>query len=245
MVGKGIQTGYNAVKTAAIFLKKKYAAALLGANISLNAYTAGTTKSTFAMKMATIAQKALNLAMNMNPVGLVITAITLLVAAFVLLYKKCDWFKKMWDKIWAGIKKTVETVVKAIKKILDGIGGFFKNLFGGGDKNINVNVKETAKAANNALGGTYSSPLKTWVAEGGDTETIVPHNNKPRSRALALTAMQGTGLNVGGNTFVFSPNISVGNGGNASEIRSIIEDEFNRFKAQMEEWNNNQRRYAY
>lgn len=244
LLGKGIQIGYNAVKTVAIFLKKKYVAALIGATLSLNAYTAGTNKATLATKLATLAQKALNLVMKMNPIGLIITLIAGLVAVFVTLYNKCDWFKKAWDKIWKGIKKTVETVVKSIKKILGGVGDFFKNLFGGGDKNINVNVNETANAAKNALGGTYSSPLKTWVAEGGDTETIVPHNNKPRSRALALTAAQGTGLNVGGNTFVFSPNITV-NGGNASEVRSIIDDEINKFKAQMEEWTRGQRRLAY
>lgn len=245
LVGKGIQTGYNAVKKVADLLNKQHAISTNASAQAILRYSGHTITASGSIKKATLAQRAFNLVMKANPIGLVITAITLLVAAFVTLYNKCDWFKKAWDKTWAGIKKTVETAVKAITKILDGVGGFFKNLFGGGSKDINVNVNETTKAANNALGGTYSSPLKTWVAEGGDTETIVPHNNKPRSRALALTAAQGTGLNVGGNTFVFSPNISVGNGGNASEIRSIIEDEFNRFKAQMEEWTNNQRRYAF
>lgn len=60
---------------------------------------------TAAVKAGTVAQKALNLVMRMNPLGLVITAITLLVGGFILLYKKSDTFRGMIDGLWNNVLK--------------------------------------------------------------------------------------------------------------------------------------------
>lgn len=40
-----------------------------------------------------------------NPVGLIIAAIVTVIAIFVLLYKKCEWFRKEVDKAWKAIKE--------------------------------------------------------------------------------------------------------------------------------------------
>ena len=40
-----------------------------------------------------------------NPVGLIIAAIVAVIAIFVLLYKKCEWFRKGVDKAWKAIKE--------------------------------------------------------------------------------------------------------------------------------------------
>lgn len=206
--------------------------------------TTATTLQGQASNKAALSQRILNAVMKANPIGIVITVIGLLVTAFVTLYNKCDWFREFWDKTWEAIKKTVSTVVESISKILEGIGGVLSNLFGGGSKDINVNVNNSGEAAQNAIGSTITRPTLTWVGEGGEPETIVPHNNAPRSRALALEAVKGTGLNIGGNTYVFSPTIYA-NGGSTSDLESLLTAKFNEFKSQLEAYEGERRRLAY
>lgn len=62
----------------------------------------------------------LNAAMAANPIGLVVTAITALVAAFVVLWNKSEKFRNFWKGLWKEIKATVE---KYIGAVVD----FFKN----------------------------------------------------------------------------------------------------------------------
>lgn len=54
------------------------------------------------IKMVGLALKAAFIA---NPVGLIIVAIVAVIAIFVLLYKKCEWFRKGVDKAWKAIKE--------------------------------------------------------------------------------------------------------------------------------------------
>ena len=58
--------------------------------------------------IVTVAQWALNVAMNANPIGLIITAVGLLIAGIVLLYKN-------WDAVWSGMKAAVDWVWQGIK----------------------------------------------------------------------------------------------------------------------------------
>ena len=51
---------------------------------------------------------ALKVAFTANPVGLIIAAIVAVIAVFVLLYKKCEWFRNGVDKVWRAIKEGVK-----------------------------------------------------------------------------------------------------------------------------------------
>lgn len=53
------------------------------------------------------AQRALNVVLRMNPIGLVLIALTALAAGLVLAYKKSDTFRKIVDRSWAAIKQAV------------------------------------------------------------------------------------------------------------------------------------------
>lgn len=57
------------------------------------------------MKSMTVAQYALNLAMSLNPIGIVVAAIAALVAAFVVLWNKSDTFREFWINLWEKIKE--------------------------------------------------------------------------------------------------------------------------------------------
>lgn len=63
---------------------------------------------------ATIAQAALNLVMNANPIGIVITAVAALVAAIVALWNTNEDFRNAIISAWGKIKDTISSAVKAI-----------------------------------------------------------------------------------------------------------------------------------
>lgn len=60
------------------------------------------------------AQAVLNAVMSANPIALVIIAITALIAIFVVLWNKCDWFRDFWIGLWEGIKTVFETAWNTI-----------------------------------------------------------------------------------------------------------------------------------
>lgn len=61
-----------------------------------------------------VAQAALNLIMSLNPVGLIVAAIAGLVAAFVVLWNKCDGFREFWINLWNKIKEIASVTWEAI-----------------------------------------------------------------------------------------------------------------------------------
>ena len=73
------------------------------------------------IKLATAAQAAFNLVMSLNPIGLVIALIALLVVAFVSAYQNIEGFRNFIDKAMAFIKDKVMVAVEKIKN-------FFLNL---------------------------------------------------------------------------------------------------------------------
>lgn len=78
-------------------------------------------------------QGALNFVLNMNPIGIVVIAISALVAAVVLAYNNVGWFKDGVDAAWNGIQTAIRVVVEwftgtiqpAFSRSLDQIKGFF------------------------------------------------------------------------------------------------------------------------
>lgn len=79
-----------------------------------------TTAMTVATYAQATAQKVMNAAMRANPIGLVITAITLLVAGLVLAYKKSETFRKIVDKAWGGIKTATRAVFDWVRDKIKG-----------------------------------------------------------------------------------------------------------------------------
>lgn len=84
----------------------------------------------------TVVQWALNSALLANPITWIVLGIMALIAAVVLAYHKFDWFKKIVDTVWAGIKVVIGAVVSwfqetawpILKKVIDFIVGYFQHL---------------------------------------------------------------------------------------------------------------------
>jgi hypothetical protein len=70
------------------------------------------------LKVATIAQKIFNAAMRANPIGLIITAIALLVAGLVLAYKKSETFRRIVDAVGRAGQKAFGWIVDKISELV-------------------------------------------------------------------------------------------------------------------------------
>ena len=85
---------------------------------------------TGATENATIAQKLLNLAMEFNPIGLIIVAIAALIGVLVYLWNTNEGFRKAIIGAWNAVKDTAVSVFTGIKNFFVGIWDWLKNFFG-------------------------------------------------------------------------------------------------------------------
>lgn len=66
----------------------------------------------------TVAQKALNLVLRANPIGLVITAIGLLVAGLILAYNKSETFRNIVNGVMGAVRGAIQKVVDIIGNLI-------------------------------------------------------------------------------------------------------------------------------
>lgn len=102
-------------------------ATYIGYTTALKVMTEGWKALTIVTKLQTAAQTALNIAMNLNPIGLIVAAIAGLVAAFVVLWNKSESFRNFWIGLWDSIMQVMQPVIDWIKGAFDAIVSFFEN----------------------------------------------------------------------------------------------------------------------
>lgn len=78
-----------------------------------------------AQEGATIAQWLLNIAMNANPIGIIISLIAGLVTAFIILWNKSEAFRNFWKNLWSDIKGAFSKAWGKIKEGFSAIGDWF------------------------------------------------------------------------------------------------------------------------
>lgn len=103
-----MKAGFEKVTDFIVKFKDEIIAVGAGIGIaiaSLVAYNAYVKVAAAVTKVWTFATKLLNGTLRLNPIGLVVTAIALLVGAFVLAYRKSDTFRAVVNRAWASIKK--------------------------------------------------------------------------------------------------------------------------------------------
>lgn len=79
------------------------------------------TKVIAIVKGIVAAFSALNAVLLANPIVLIIAAIAALIAIFVLLWNKCEWFRNFWIGLWNGIKSAALAVVEWFKSIPENV----------------------------------------------------------------------------------------------------------------------------
>lgn len=148
--------------------------------IALGANKVATIASAGATKVLTVAQRGLNLAMRANPIGLVITALFALGAAFVLAWKKSETFRNIVKGAFNGIKAGFDVVVDAGKKFIDfmvaivpKVGRAFLSVAKIITTPWRLAFQGIRNAWNNTIGGRGFS-IPSWVPGIGGREFRIP-----------------------------------------------------------------------
>ena len=154
----GIVT-YNTTVTIKKTITKLLAAETGFFATALQLMTGKITLATAAQKAMAVAQKALNLVMNANPIGLVIAAITLLVGAFIYLWNNCEGFREFWIKLGEKIKDVWNKAVDGVKQGIENAKKFFSNLKNDVTSKIN-NLKDGVVNTFNKIKTAITSPIE-------------------------------------------------------------------------------------
>ena len=161
--------------------------------------------ASIATKAQAVAQWLLNAAMTANPIGLIVAGIALLVAGFVLAYKKIGWFRGAVLAGWEAIKtfgkaiyayvlapfKAVWTIAKGLTSVLSNV--FTGNFSGAYDaiKKMGGEIKDTAMAVVepfNGMGDRMGNAYKEGVAQVNAEKKKAKKDDKKLSVGGALAA---------------------------------------------------------
>lgn len=140
----------------------------------------------------------------------------------------------IFGTIWGGIVGLVKGPINAVIGIINSAIGAINSisvtipdwvpLVGG--QTLGFNIPQIPMLA---TGGTIEQPMLAVV--GDAPETIVPHGNTPRNRALLGEAAAGVGASIGGTVVNFNVTIS---GGDAESVRQGVLDAEEEFECRMD-----------
>lgn len=107
-------------------------------------------------------QTALNAVMTANPIGLIILAITALVAGFMLLWNNCEGFRNFWIGLWEKIKTAAAAVADWFKNAWSATIEWLKGAVAG-IKDFFSDAWEAIKSVwnNSVIGNYYKSIWET------------------------------------------------------------------------------------
>lgn len=123
----------NIARITAVRMEAQLAAATGRTTAATAASTTAMGAKTTATATATGAQRGLNAAMRANPIGAIITAVTLLVGVLIWFFTQTETGQKIVSSAWEGIKTVVGGVVDWFQT---NVVGTFKQIYGtlfGGD----------------------------------------------------------------------------------------------------------------
>ena len=104
------------------------------------------------------AQVVLNMILTANPIGLIITAIGLLVTAVITAYNNCESFRKIVNGVWEAIKPLANAIMNGLAKAFEWLvekckeaWEWLKNILGLGGKKVEVAVNVSKPKAAPAI----------------------------------------------------------------------------------------------
>jgi hypothetical protein len=180
------------------------------ANTALHATNVRQMASTIATKTATIAgaaatgiataaQWAWNIAMNANPIGLIILAVMALVGVIIYIATKTTWFQQLWSMIWGVIGDPVKAfvgwlstawdamvkgigaavtwvkniIVASFRFAIDFVVGYFKFIFSIPGRVIDV-FQSIGNAISAPFRGAFNAIARAWNNTVGRLSFTVP-----------------------------------------------------------------------
>jgi hypothetical protein len=144
------------------------------------------------ISVMTLAQKGLNAAMKANPIGLIITAVTALVAVFVTLWNKCEGFRNFWKGFVNVLIGGVNALIKGLNKISIDVPDWVP-VIGGGKFGFNIpTIPKLAK------GGVVDKATLAMIGESGKEAVLPLEQNTDWMKKLAkeIASERGDGVVV-------------------------------------------------
>ena len=149
------------------------------------------------------AQVVLNMILTANPIGLIITAIGLLVTAVIAAYNNCESFRKIVNGVWEAIKPLATAIMNGLAKAFEWLvekckeaWAWLKNILGLSGKKVEVavNVSKPKAAPAIDLGETQ----KKYAGAGGTPKATTPKTPKAASPVYneAATTLKGINDNI-------------------------------------------------
>lgn len=161
------------------------------------------------IKMVQTAFSALSAVMLANPIGVIIAAITALVAAFTYLWNTNDEFRQFWIDLWANIKEVAVQVWNDIKEafseaweaisttaqnVWNDIGDFLSSVWEGIKSKVTsaVNgIKDTISTVWNSITNTIYTVLNTIMTTVGDAFSNIWNGIKGTMEKITSTIEEG------------------------------------------------------
>ncbi|OXS74918.1 hypothetical protein B1B04_08500 [Lysinibacillus sp. KCTC 33748] len=163
--------------------------------------------------LSTIATKGFNAALRANPLGMVVTAIGLLVTAGVYLYQNWDTVKEKAGELWGKVKEVFGAIYDWGMSKIQPVTGFFKGLY---DKFIDFKnailsfkppewvssiggaIGKAAGAVGNFISGSHATglervPFDGYVAELHKDEAVLTANQSNALRSAGILSQGSSG----------------------------------------------------
>ncbi|GGL55949.1 tape measure protein [Sporolactobacillus putidus] len=130
-VSKGISTIGSAAKTSASFIGSMSVSLVksLANQAKVLAFAAAQKAAAVASTAWSVAQKALNMAMNANPIAKVITVVTALTAAAIYSYNHFKTFRDVVNTVWAFVKDMFQASVNFCIKAFQSMSKTFGSIW--------------------------------------------------------------------------------------------------------------------
>lgn len=108
---------------------------------------------------ATVAQTGLNLAWLASPITWIVAGIMAVVAVFIILWNKCEWFRNfwigLWDKVVSSFKSAKDSVVNGVSDMVSKALNKFNEIKQGITDKIN-GAKDAVKSAIDKIKGFFN-----------------------------------------------------------------------------------------
>lgn len=88
-----------------------------------------------------------------NPVTWIVIGIVALIAAIVLLYNKCEWFRNAVDAIFSFFKEGLGTILGAVQAVFNGIGNVVSSIMGAAKATVDEKLSNMKTAYEEHGGG--------------------------------------------------------------------------------------------
>lgn len=139
------------------------------------------------------------------------------------------------NAIWGAIKGVINVVVGFAEGLINGFIASINLAIGLINKipGVEIPLIPTLNIPRLATGGNFDGRHPQLAVVGDAPETMVPHGNTPRNRALLSEAAKGVGVGVGGSNvnITFAPVI---NGGSGAEVRQALKESETEFERKMD-----------